>query len=209
MKSDDTEEENAITEETSDSAFDLQLRKFRITDASISYTDMESGTVFSTGKLNLALTGKLSGMQTALQCKASIQDILLSMDRVTYLKDAEIEIDMNLLADLDNYKFTFDENRLRLNAIEMALDGWVALPDDGIEMDINLSTPKINFKDILSMIPAIYQNNFADLQTSGNVSLKAEAKGRLDEKRYRHLPSPSMSTKPKFSIRVCHVRSTT
>ena len=179
MKSDDTEEENAITEETSDSAFDLQLRKFRITDASISYTDMESGTVFSTGKLNLALTGKLSGMQTALQCKASIQDILLSMDRVTYLKDAEIEIDMNLLADLDNYKFTFDENRLRLNAIEMALDGWVALPDDGIEMDINLSTPKINFKDILSMIPAIYQNNFADLQTSGNVSLKAEAKGRL------------------------------
>lgn len=182
MKSDDTEEENAITEEASDSAFDLQLRKFRITDASISYTDMESGTVFSTGKLNLALTGKLSGMQTALQCKASIQDILLSMDRVTYLKDAEIEIDMNLLADLDNYKFTFDENRLRLNAIEMALDGWVALPDDGIEMDINLSTPKINFKDILSMIPAIYQNNFADLQTSGNVSLKAEAKGRLDEK---------------------------
>lgn len=108
MKSDDTEEENAITEETSDSAFDLQLRKFRITDASISYTDMESGTVFSTGKLNLALTGKLSGMQTALQCKASIQDILLSMDRVTYLKDAEIEIDMNLLADLDNYKFTFE-----------------------------------------------------------------------------------------------------
>ena len=182
MKSDDTEEENAITEETSDSAFDLQLRKFRITDASISYTDMESGTVFSTGKLNLALTGKLSGMQTALQCKASIQDILLSMDRVTYLKDAEIEIDMNLLADLDNYKFTFDENRLRLNAIEMALDGWVALPDDGIVMDINLSTPKINFKDILSMIPAIYQNNFSDLQTSGNVSLKAEAKGRLDEK---------------------------
>ena len=42
MKSDDTEEENATTEETSDSAFDLQLRKFRITDASISYTDMES-----------------------------------------------------------------------------------------------------------------------------------------------------------------------
>ena len=58
MKSDDTEEENAITEETSDSAFDLQLRKFRITDASISYTDMESGTVFSTGETESCPYGK-------------------------------------------------------------------------------------------------------------------------------------------------------
>ena len=39
------------------------------------------------------------------------------------------------------------------------------------------------------MIPAIYQNNFADLQTSGNVSLTAEAKGRLDA-----------STLPAFTV---------
>lgn len=180
LKTDNTATEESAGETSESSAFDLQLRKFRITDACLSYTDEASNTTFSTGKLNLALTGKLSGLKTALQCKALIQNIDMSMEGVSYLHNAELEADMKLIADLNNYTFTLDENRLRLNAIETTLDGWVAMPDTSIDMDIRLSTPKINFKDILSMIPAIYQNNFADLQTSGNVSLTAEAKGRLD-----------------------------
>lgn len=181
MKADSTTTEENPAEEESSSSFDLQLRKFRIKDARIAYIDEASDMAFSTEKFNLALTGKLSGMETALQCKAMMQDINFTMEGVRYLHQAELEAELKLIADLDNYKFTLDENHLRLNAIETTLDGWVALPDDGIEMDIKLSTPKINFKDILSMVPAIYQNNFADLQTSGNVSLTAEAKGRFDD----------------------------
>ena len=181
MKADSTTTEETPAEEESSSSFDLQLRKFRIKDARIAYIDEASDMAFSTEKFNLALTGKLSGMETALQCKALMQDINFTMEGVRYLHQAELEAELKLIADLDNYKFTLDENHLRLNAIETTLDGWVALPDDGIEMDIKLSTPKINFKDILSMVPAIYQNNFADLQTSGNVSLTAEAKGRFDD----------------------------
>lgn len=189
LKTDNTATEESTGETSENSTFDLQLRKFRITDACLSYTDEASNITFSTGKLNLALTGKLSGLETALQCKALIQNIDMSMEGVSYLHNAELEADMKLIADLNNYTFTLDENRLRLNAIETTLDGWVAMPDTSIDMDIRLSTPKINFKDILSMIPAIYQNNFADLQTSGNVSLTAEAKGRLDA-----------NTLPAFSV---------
>lgn len=181
MKADDSATEESTSEESDTGTFDLQLRKFRITDANIAYTDEASKMAFSTGKLDLALTGKLSGLETALQCKTLMQHINLAIDGTSYLHDAELEADLKLIADFNNYKFTLDENRLRLNAIETTLDGWVALPDDGVDMDIKLSTPKINFKDILSMIPAIYQNNFADLQTSGNVSLTAQAKGRLDD----------------------------
>ena len=45
------------------------------------------------------------------------------MEGVSYLHNAELEADMKLIADLNNYTFTLDENRLRLNAIETTLDG--------------------------------------------------------------------------------------
>ena len=172
-------------EDESSSPISLQLQKFNLKEGVLTYTDKESNMAFATEHLNLLLKGGLSGLQTALQCEGSAKNIYFAMDNIPYLKEAELEADMKLIADLENNKYTFDKNRLRLNAIEMSLDGWAALPDDdAIDMDIRLATPKINFKDILSMIPAIYQNNFADLQTSGNVSLEASAKGRLEGDSY-------------------------
>lgn len=177
--SDESTTDDAVKEESSeDSFFQLKLRKFSIENATITYIDDVSKMAFCTD-MNLSLAGDMSGMQTSLKCDAEMSNMYFTMDNVPYLNKARLDADMTLLADLENYKFTFDENVLRLNAIEMTLDGWVAMPGDDIDMDIKLSTPKINFKDILSMIPAIYQNNFSDLQTSGNVSLQASAKGRL------------------------------
>ena len=180
----DDEVEEETDEPESESAIKLQLRKFHIKKGAIAYYDEASNMSFRIGELDIMLKGALSGLQTTLKCDASAKQVYFAMDGVPYLKNAEMEADMKLLADLENYKFILDENVFRLNAIEMTLDGWVAMPDDAIDMDISLSTPKINFKDILSMVPAIYQNNFADLQTSGNVALKAVAKGRLQGDSY-------------------------
>ena len=61
----------------------------------------------------------------------------------------------------------------------MNLDGWLTLLENGMDMDISVNTPQINFKDVLSLIPGIYQNNFDALQASGNLDIKAEAKGLM------------------------------
>ncbi len=180
--SDDVEKETDKPENSS--AIKLQLRKFHIKKGTIAYYNEATNMSFRIGELDIMLKGALNGLLTTVKCDASAKQVYFAMDGVPYLKDAKIETDMKLLADLENYKFTLDENVIRLNAIEMTLDGWAAMPDDAIDMDISLSTPKINFKDILSMIPAIYQNHFADLQTSGNVALKAVAKGRLQGESY-------------------------
>ena len=53
-----------------------------------------------------------------------------------------------------------------------------ALPDDDIiEMDLNLNSSTIKFKDILSMIPVIYQNSFEDLTATGDLKLGAHIRG--------------------------------
>lgn len=177
----DTVADEAAAEEESDSSFRLKLKNFKITDATIVYMDDSTRMQFYTDKLNLKLSGDMSADVTDIDSKFSCENIYFSMDGVSYLKKAEVGAKLTVSADLKNNKFTLKENSLRLNAIVLNLDGWVSLLDNGaMDMDLKLNTPEINFKEILSLIPAIYQNNFDRLRTTGNMSLTAFAKGRME-----------------------------
>lgn len=176
----DTVADEAAAEEESDSSFRLKLKNFKITDATIVYMDDSTRMQFYTDKLNLKLSGDMSADVTDIDSKLSCENIYFSMDGVSYLKKAEAGAKLTVSADLKNNKFTLKENSLRLNAIVLNLDGWVSLLDGAMDMDLKLNTPEINFKEILSLIPAIYQNNFDRLRTTGNMSLTAFAKGRME-----------------------------
>ena len=77
-------------------------------------------------------------------------------------------------------KYTFTDNSLQINAIKANFSGFVQKVDSStIDMDVKLNTPKIDFKEILSLIPSIYANDFSSIKTSGKVALQAWAKGRM------------------------------
>ena len=71
------------------------------------------------------------------------------------------------------------DNVIRLNAIQAGIDGWVELKDPAIDMDLKLNTNDVGFKEILSLIPAIYATEFSSLKTDGTATLTASAKGML------------------------------
>ena len=171
----DVEEEKTVEVE-GESSFRLKLKNFKIADATIVYVDDSTHMQFYTDKLNLKLSGDMSADMTDIDSKLSCKDIYFAMGGISYLKQAEAGAKLTVSADLKNNKFILKENTLSLNAIVLNLDGWVALLDDGaMDMDLKINTSEINFKEILSLIPAIYQNNFDKLRTTGNMSLTAFA----------------------------------
>ena len=167
-----------IEEETENSPFKLQLKKFSIENANIAYNDSASNMNFKIVNLNLSLAGNMKDMRTDLVLNTTIDKLSAALDGVSYLKDATFNANINIDADLENSKFILKENVIALNAIKLAIDGWAALPDDDIiDMDLSLNSSTIKFKDILSMIPAIYQNSFEDLTATGDLKLGADIKG--------------------------------
>lgn len=179
----ETEPEVVIEDEadTTSSPFKLQLKEFSIDNASVFYTDSSSNMAFAIENLNLTLSGNMNDMRTDLKLKTTIEKLSAAIDGISYIKNASFSADINVDADLENNKYTLKENVIALNAIELGIDGWVALPDDEIiEMDLSLNSSAIKFKDILSMIPAIYQNSFDDLTATGDLNLSANVKGILN-----------------------------
>ena len=53
------------------------------------------------------------------------------------------------------------------------------MKDPAIDIDLKLNTNDIGFKEILSLIPAIYATEFSSLKTDGTATLTATAKGIL------------------------------
>jgi len=175
MKSD-----SPVTEEpdSSDSDFRLVLQKVTIENTSVFYKDEVSDMQLGLSGINAKLSGDMTADNTQIETSFDIDDLSFIMDKIPYLSKAKINADIKLDADLKNMVFILSDNKIRLNEITASIDGQIALPDDeSVEMDIRLNTPQIQFKDILSLIPAIYSNEFKDINTSGEVSLNAVAKG--------------------------------
>lgn len=128
---------------------------------------------------NIEMSGKLSDAISKIKSDLGIEKLSVRQSGIPYLSEANIKADINVEADLDNNKYTFGQNNISLNEISASFDGFVQLIDTVIDMDIKLATPNIEFKHILSLIPAIYAKDFESIQTSGKVNLNAEAKGKM------------------------------
>lgn len=175
------EAEAAAEEESTDtgSAFSLSVRDFRITDAALSYVDDSTHTSFRTLLPLLRLRGDFSAAQSTLDLRMRTEETTFSSGVVTLLSNAEIELNADVAADLEKNRFELKENKLRLNAIEATLDGWAELGDDAVAMDLSLGCERVEFKDVLSLIPAFYTRNYRGLSASGELTLSLWAKGEL------------------------------
>lgn len=161
------------------SSFRLSVRDFRISDAAIRYEDDSTGMRFSTAPLSLRLRGDMSADQTDLDLRLTAKGMRLVSGGIPMLSGAEAELDAVIAADLANSRFTFSQNKLRLNAIEVGLDGWVELKDDAVAMDVTAGCDKVQFKDVLSLIPAFYTREFKNLTAGGELSMELWARGEM------------------------------
>lgn len=172
-------EQAAGEAESAPSTFKIQLKKLSVSDLDVIYDDRQGGMYAEILSFDASCSGDFAADQTTLRLAAETPSLTFRMGGVPFLNKAEIEADMDVAADFANSKFTLSENKLRLNAIEASIDGWVAMLDEGMDMDLKLNSNDIGFKEILSLVPAIYAKDFAGLRTDGVATLAASAKGKM------------------------------
>lgn len=174
--------EDTTATETSSGGFNLIVDHFGIENVAISYTDEKGGLFFSTSALNVDLSGDLSADRTVINTKMLMEEVRLASGNVAYLNNAELALDAGVDADLANNAYQLQENEFRINGLHLLFDGVVSMPnEDDIEMDLTFSAPQADFKEILSLIPAVYSKDFEDIKTTGKLTVGGYAKGTYNE----------------------------
>lgn len=163
--------------------FSMKLRKYSIENGYIEYNDEQGKMHAIIDNLNHTGSGDFSSDAFTLATKTTIDAFTFIDGNISYLNKVKTAIDLDLQIDNKANKYTFNTEKIQLNGLHLSTKGFVQMPDtNNMVMDIQFSTPSNDFKDILSLVPGIYQSNFKDIKTTGKLALSGFVKGTYNKK---------------------------
>ncbi len=163
------------------SAFNLALKQISIHNGDIFYYDDKFVTYVDVEGLSGIFSGDLTLDVTTLATRnATIDAFSLRYDRFPVLSRVGARLVAEVEMDMKNWMFTFRENELLLNELPLTFDGLVGLPEGGgTLMDFSFTAARSDFAAFLSLIPAMYTDDFAALESDGTLSLQGRVDGLL------------------------------
>jgi hypothetical protein len=178
----ETAEEEPAAKDTAASSLNLALKKYTIKNASIAYVDQTSGMAAYIKNLNHEGKGDFAQQNFELETETDIESLTFENGGVKLLNNVKVEFDMNIAIDMAKKLFKFEDNKLSLNALTMKFEGEVGMPDtQNINVNMSFAALETDFKNVISLIPAVYANNFNDVKSSGKVSLNGKVSGVYNE----------------------------
>jgi hypothetical protein len=205
----------AAAPDTAETKFNIALKKLEIKHARIVYDDKPGNMSAVLTDFNHVLTGDFSQDNFLMNILMDCKEFTYTMDGIPYLNKINMTVKADIDADMKGMKFMFKENQIELNALAFGIDGWVAMPSNDIDMDIKYLAKASDFKNFLSLIPAIYAKDFESIKTSGKLAFDGFAKGTYNDHslpafafnllienasfQYPELPAPVNNIQVKFS----------
>ena len=168
----------------------LKLNEYKIENYTFKFTDEASKMKLVLDSLNHEGTGDFASSKLDLTTKTKTH-VSLDMDKVNYLKNVSLSLDAVLAMDLDQKKYTFKENKAKINELPLEFNGFIQLVEGGQQYDLQFKTPTSSFQNFLALIPAKYASSVKDVKTKGNFTVAGFAKGLY-----------SKTTVPKFNIEI-------
>lgn len=159
--------------------FNLKLKNIEINNTNITYWDEAGKMKAVILNLNHKTSGDLTADSTLLKTKTAVEAFDFWMGNIKYASKINLEFNADLHANLNKMIFGLSENETRINGIQFSFNGWVQMLKDGFDMNLTLDTKKVDFKSILSLVPAIYSTSFEDVKTGGTVKLSGFIKGKM------------------------------
>ena len=179
MKPDST----AKPTDTASTAFKAALEKYSIEKGKITYDDASLNFFLQAEDLNHTGKGNFTQDIFTLTTLSDIEKLTVKYGGIPYLNGVVLDASLPLEMDMKQMKFTFGENKIKLNELVLSAVGYLAMPNQtDMVMDLKFDAQQSDLKNFLSLIPAIYAANFKDMQATGKFGVDGVVKGTYNEK---------------------------
>lgn len=143
------------------SAFSMNLERYAISDGYIRYSDESSAMHAEISGLNHSGSGDFTQDVFTLTTTTQTAATSFTYENVPYLIRTAAGVDADFHIDNRTGTYSFKNASATVNNLKLVAEGFFRLPSDtSYEMDIRFNAPSNDFKDILSLVPAIYKNDF-------------------------------------------------
>ena len=173
-----TKEDTTSSSSVEPSAFALNLEQYEIKDGYVLYNDEEAGMSAEITGLDHEGSGNFTQDIFTLSTKTKTSTANFTYANIPYLVNTKTGIDADFEIDNKRSKYSFKNAAISVNDLKLVVDGFMQLDNDSTySMDIKFDAPSNEFKNILSLVPAIYKTDFEKLKTGGTAAFKGFVKG--------------------------------
>jgi uncharacterized protein involved in outer membrane biogenesis len=184
--------EDTTTTEEGPANFSFGIDHWRIVDADITYDDRSMPYILTIKGLNHSGSGDFTQDVFDIRTTTSADTITTAYGGVEYLTNKRAEIDATVTISEGYSRYTFKENKVKLNDFAMSFDGWFKMNENDFDMDIAFKSPENSFKSLLSLVPGMYTKSFGKIDTKGDLQFSGFVKGKYSEKQ---MPAFNLSLK--------------
>jgi len=159
--------------------FRLKLQRYSIRDGYLSYDDAAGDIHTQINHLDHGGSGDFTADLFTLSTDTKAGAVSFSYGGVPYLNNNTVTIGAALQVDARAMKFSWQTDKVSVNALQLATDGSFQLVNDSVyAMDLRFKMPSADFRNLLSLVPALYKKDFGAIKTSGQASFDGSVKGR-------------------------------
>ncbi len=170
-----------MAEDTTSSDMSIRIDHWEINKGNVVYQDLTLPMLMTVQNLNHSGNGDFTQEIFDMSTQTNVGRFSVNYDGVEYITNKKLNADIILNMDLEKLKFTFKENTVAVNDFSFGFDGFFAMPDDNMDMDITFAAKDNSFKSLLSLVPGAYLEGFEDVKTSGTVGFNGFVKGAYNE----------------------------
>lgn len=174
--------EDTTTAEAGGEAMKLTIDEYEISNGRVVYDDQTLPMVLRLMELNHTGKGDFAEDIFTLETNTHIGSAIVDYDGIRYVNGAAADLKADIAMDLNQMKFTFKENELALNQLTLGFDGWLAMPEEDIDMDITFDAKKNDLKTLLSLVPAEFTQDLDGVEAEGKIALSGYVKGTYNDK---------------------------
>lgn len=173
-----------VPEETSSAGGMLfRLKSYEINQGHFIYDNRATDTYLEIQGLDHQGQGDFTTDVFDLDTRSEAKTVTLRQSGVAYLNQVKTTIDALINVDLTNSVYSFKDNQIRLNELELQADGSIAMEEEDILFNLEVNAPANDFRQLWSLIPTAYTAGYEDIAASGSFTLNASVDGPYNAER--------------------------
>ena len=169
----------------------ITIKQYSLRNSSLIYNDNKGAILVKLDSINHSGNASFDDNKIGLDTKTTIASLSSTVGNITYINKAKIALNAVMAIDLDAMKFEFKENEAHVNDLPLLFNGFIQIMDTKQVYDVAFSSPNANFKNVLSLVPNAYTNDFASVKANGNATISGFFKGNLSDTEF-----------PKYQLKI-------
>ena len=156
----------------------LAVKGWKLTGAHLRYEDLTLPFRLEARNVNHSGSGDFASNVFDMTSQTTAAGLDMTYNGVAYVTDKKLDADVTMNMDLNKSRYTFKDNKIKLNDFPFSFAGAIGLPNaTDITYDITFKALETDFKTLLSLVPGAYTDKFKNIETSGKVAFDGYAKG--------------------------------